>query len=289
MWRRVRNFGPTTILALLLDACTAQPGPGPVPVGEPGEMRQKDSLDYRKVLESLQDSERLQAEVEWQKSVEEKSLNLQGLISSARQYEKILDTIIISATPDQHQLACARTLRALHGLILAAEQQLEVRDDLTALASTELALDRTLVEAKGCVVGYGEVVYVYFKLDDRSDDMDGRSVPDGLNPAFAAENLKVFDKILATCSRAGVIHLYGYSCDLGSDLYNETLAYDRARNLERYVSEMIAAACGPTGILLKAHLGGIIRLVDPEGKEADLLEYQREQNRVVALFLYNQG
>lgn len=274
---------------LLVLGCATAPTPdaAPPPASEESVTApEPNTLRYEQMLAIQKENERLRKELEWVESIERKSLALQDLVGEALQYENILETITHSREPNLSQVACAKTLRNLRELIVKVRTQLEAKDDLAALAASEVALEEALYEAKSCVVNYGEIAFVYFRLDTPS--RDGRSVPGGLNPHFEEENQEVFKKITATCSRAGVIHLYGYSCDLGTDRYNEALAYDRAKNLSHYVEKMLTATCGPSGIRLEAHLGGIIRLIDPEGKSEDLLEDQRARHRVVALFLFNQ-
>lgn len=276
-------------ILLLLSACTSAPVPI-VPVeDEPRETEKPPAVDLSRVenlLGSIADRmDRLENRQDWIEDANRKSVDLQVTVAEARHYEGILETISKSARPNITQLACQEAFEVLRATRERAVRLIDELDDLGALSKVEIDLENALLEAKGCVVNYGEVAYMYF-------DLDRRAVPGGWNMAFAEENRRLVDKILATCSKpdlkSGVIHLYGYSCDLGTLDYDERLALERAENLESYLEDVVARGCGSADIRIEAHLGGIIQLIDPEGKEAELLDYQRERNRVVALFLFNE-
>ncbi len=287
----IRCFLSVIVAALFTLACASTPSQKQSPADETKQHNTDTDTATHKKLTSLLETlvsriDEIERRQRWIEDADRQWLTLQAMTAEAQQYERILEVIGQSSEPSTSQIACLTSLELLASARSQAEHLLLAKKDIPALSQAESEIDEALMGAKRCVVNYGEVAFVYFNLDNYENE--GRTIPHGLNPSFSEENDLMFAKLRKLCSRSGVIHLYGYSCDLGTFAYDETLAYERAVNLKSYITKLLLDGCHTSSIRVEANLGGVIELIDPRNNNPNILKSQRERNRVVAAFMFNQ-
>lgn len=254
----------------------------------------RELIEVRRERDTLR--EKLDSRAAWEEDLLSKLSELQELTAEAQRRSRIIVTITEKEGLNPSQERCRQALSALRQSLARSGEVLEGarESNVKVLSDVELSLRAALDGANRCIENYGEVEEVFFLLDNKRRNKDGRTVPGGLNPARMESYKRTSGKILSLCHREGVVRLYGYSCDLGSEEYDLQLALDRAENLKEDFERQLDRDCAGRKVQVEADAGGILYLPEhltrssmlSSGDAGDNFERLREMNRVVTVFLF---